>query len=95
MRIRASRFLSAPEWVASLPAGKSWDAASRKSAYLVDGGSHILDDVYDAETARTSFSACIMAYFNYLKNLWDKKELAANYAFTFLNHIDAKRESAV
>ena len=84
----------APEWVASLPAGKKFGRSIEKIGFIWwMEAPNILDDVYDAETARDELFRVYLAYFNYLKNLWDKKELAANYAFTFLNHIDAKRES--
>lgn len=83
-----------PEWIQRLPEGKDigrniehigptwWNEADNQ-----------LNDVDDAELARDELFRVMLAYFDYLKNLWEEKERAANYAFTYMPHLLAKRES--
>ncbi len=83
-----------PDWAAELPKG---EAFGRNIEHI--GGvwwveaPNVLDDVYDAEIARDEILRAYVSYFNYLKNDWDEKEKTANYDFTFINHINKKRES--
>lgn len=84
----------APEWIVQLPEGKKFGRNIENIGMVWWAEApNILDDIFDAELARDEIFRVYLAYFNYLKNLWDEKERAANYAFTFMNHMDAKRES--
>jgi hypothetical protein len=85
---------SAPSWVPVLPKGRAFGRNIENIGMVWWAEApNVLDDLYDAELARDEIFRVYLAYFNYLKNLWDEKERAANYTFAFMNHIDAKRES--
>ena len=85
---------TAPPWVTVLPEGRKFGRNIEHIGMVWWAEApNILDDVYDAELARDEIFRVYLAYFNYLKNLWDEKEKAANYTFDFINFIDAKRES--
>ena len=84
----------APEWVPVLPEGKKFGRNIEGIGMVWWAEApNVLDDLFDAELARDEIFRVYLAYFNYLKNLWDEKDRAADYAFEFMNHIDAKRES--
>jgi hypothetical protein len=84
----------APEWVPVLPAGRKFGRNIENIGFVWWAEApNVLDDLYDAELARDEIFRVFLAYFNYLKNLWEEKEKAANYVFEFMNYVDAKRES--
>jgi len=85
---------TAPDWVVKLPEGRKFGRnIERIGMVWWAEAPNALDDIYDAELTRDEIFRVYLAYFNYLKNLWDEKEKAANYVFAFMNHINAKRES--
>ncbi len=85
---------TAPDWVPVFNSGKAF---GRNIEWIGpvwwNEAPNVLDDLYDGELARDELFRVMLGYFNYLKNLWDDKEKAANYAFTYINYINAKRES--
>ncbi|NCC83002.1 MAG: FAD-dependent oxidoreductase [Clostridia bacterium] len=84
----------APDWVPRLPAGRAFGRnIERIGPSWWTEAPNDLDDIYDAELSRDELFRVMLAYFHYLKNLWEEKERAASYVFGRMPYFDAKRES--
>ena len=84
----------APDWVPKFPAGRAYGRnINRVGMEWWLEAPNTYDDIYDAEMARDELMRIHLGHYNYLKNLWEEKDRAKNYAFTFMPYYDAKRES--
>ena len=85
---------TAPDWVPVFAKGRDFGRNIERigTVWWLEAP-NVYDDIYDAEMARDELFRIILGYFNYLKNLWDKKERAANYVIESMPFYDAKRES--
>ncbi len=85
----------APEWAFKLPEG---DELGREPTY-VDRGHWWLempndyDDIWESEYVRDSMFRMSIGYFDWLKNSWENREKASNYALSAIGKYNAKRES--
>lgn len=84
----------APAWVPRSAAGKGYGRNIEHIDFVwwVEAPNSY-DDLYDAELARDELFRIQLGHYNYLKNLWDEKERARNYALMYMPYYDAKRES--
>ncbi len=83
-----------PAWATQLNEGKKFGRNIEKIGPAWWGESpNVLDDLYDGEITRDEILRVYISFFDYLKNLWEEKERAANHVFTYINHINKKRES--
>ncbi len=83
-----------PDFVTKVNEGKAFGRNIEKigSCWWVESP-NVLDDLYDGEITRDEVFRSYLAYFNYLKNLWDEKDRTVNHTFDYINHINKKRES--
>lgn len=51
------------------------------------------DDLEDPERARDELIRISFAYWGWVKNAWDEKAKARDYAMTYVPHVDARRET--
>ncbi len=83
-----------PEWLTRLPAGSAIGRnIERIGPTWWNEASNLLDNIEDGELARDELFRVLLSYFDYLKNLWDDKEKARNYEFSYMPRLLAKRES--
>ncbi|NQU43916.1 FAD-dependent oxidoreductase, partial [bacterium] len=52
-----------------------------------------IDDLWHAEKARDELIRISFGYWDWVKNVWDEKEKAANFDLAFVPIVDARRES--
>ncbi len=83
-----------PDWVPLFPGGKKYGRNIKNIDFVwwLEAPNDI-DDVFHAEEARDELIRIIIGHFNYLKNLWDKKEKAEKYVLWRMPYYLAKRES--
>lgn len=85
---------AAPEWAVKLLPP---EAFCRKPKGL--GGQWWLehpgdfDDLEDPERARDELIRISFAYWGWIKNTWEEKAKARDYAMTYVPHVDARRET--
>lgn len=90
----ASVSYTAPEWAVKLPPPAEF---YRKPKGL--GGQWWLehpgdfDDLEDPERARDELIRISFAYWGWVKNGWEDKSKARDYAMTYVPHVDARRET--
>ena len=83
-----------PEWALKLPPP---EAFGRRPKGL--GGQWWLehpgdfDDLEDPERARDELIRISFAYWGWVKNAWEEKDKAQNFAMTYVPHVDARRET--
>ncbi|MBQ8953120.1 MAG: FAD-dependent oxidoreductase, partial [Clostridia bacterium] len=84
----------APAWVPKFPAGRGYgrNIENIGFAWWLEAPNSY-DDIYDAEMARDELMRIQLGHYNYLKNLWENRDEAKNYALMFMPYYDAKRES--
>lgn len=84
----------APAWVPRFGAGKDYGRNIERVDFewWVEAPNSY-DDLYDAEMTRDELFRVQLGHYNYLKNLWDERERARNYALMYMPYYDAKRES--
>ncbi len=84
-----------PPWAPKFPSAEEF---GRNIRYFTGGEWWLehqgtIDDLWDAEKARDELIRISFGYWDYIKNVWPERQLAANYAMVYVPYLDAKRES--
>jgi hypothetical protein len=85
-----------PAWAAKLPPAEEFKTRRIKGFtggqwWLEHPGE--IDDLYDAERARDELIRITFGYWGFLKNGWEERDRARNYALAYVPHMNAKRET--
>ena len=80
-----------PVWARIMPKGFDRKVSAPIRPWWLEAPGRI-DDVDDPEAARDHLIRINFAYFGWLKNEWERKDLAANHAFCFPLGFNGRRE---